>query len=88
MSDCITTEDFQVAFKAVSEKTTPSLSGLHYSIWKVLAQEDDIVSWLSTMMSILFEFGFVNKRWTTEINVMLKKERYWKNSPTTDHWDP
>jgi len=61
MSDGISTEDFQAAFKAVPEKTTASPSDLHYSIWKVLAQEDDIASWLSTMMSLPFKVGFVIK---------------------------
>lgn len=33
----ITKEEFQSAFKAVSEHTSSSPSGLHYSIWKCLA---------------------------------------------------
>jgi hypothetical protein len=60
-----------MAFKAVSEKTSSSPSGLHYTIWKSLAVEDDFAGWMSLMMSMPFEFGFVNERWTNAIDVML-----------------
>ena len=32
------------------------------------------MDWLSAMMSLPFMYGFVNNRWTTEIDVMLKKK--------------
>jgi len=34
--------DFQAAFKAVSKKTTSSLSDMHYSTCKVLARNDSL----------------------------------------------
>ena len=71
----ITKEQFQGAFKAVSEKTSSSPSGLHYTIWKCLAAEDDLAGWMSLMMSMPFEFGFVNDRWTNAIDVMLEKKK-------------
>ena len=55
-----TTEDYQSAFAAVSEHTTSSPSGLHYTLWKSLAKEDDIARWLAIMLSLPFLFGFVN----------------------------
>ena len=58
----ILVEDFQSAYQAVSEKTTSSPLGLSYSIWKVLAREDDITGRLSIMMSMPFMYEFVNKR--------------------------
>ncbi|KAL7524523.1 hypothetical protein ACHAXR_002911 [Thalassiosira sp. AJA248-18] len=75
ISGAITPSDFQAAFKAVSEKTTSSPSGLHYSIWKVMARDDGCAQYLSIMMSLPFMYGFVNKRWTTSVDVMLEKKR-------------
>jgi len=48
----ILVEDFQALFKAVSKKTASSPSGMHYSIWKVLARDDGISQWLCIMMSL------------------------------------
>ena len=75
LSGKITREDLQGGFKSVSERTTSSPSGMHYSIWKCLAREDDIAEWLSTMMSLPFMYGFSNKRWTKMVDVMLEKKR-------------
>ena len=70
----ISVAEFQAAFKAVKEHTTSSPSSLHYSIWKVVAQEDDIAKWMSITMSLPFMYGFVNYHWSTVIDVMLKKK--------------
>jgi hypothetical protein len=59
----ISKDEFQAAFKAVSEHTSSSPSGLHYSIWKCLAHEDDLAEWLNIMMSLPFEYGFSNERY-------------------------
>ena len=67
--------DFQSAFKAAAERTTSSPAGLHYTIWKTVAREDDLASWLSLMMSLPFCFGFVNARWKQIIDVMIEKKR-------------
>ena len=75
LSGKITREDLQGGFKSVSERTTSSPSGMHYSIWKCLAREDDITEWLSTMMSLPFMYGFSNKRLTKMVDVMLEKKR-------------
>jgi hypothetical protein len=57
----ISKEQFQTAFKVVSEHTSSSPSGLHYSIWKCLAREDDLAEWLALMMSMPFEFHCIRK---------------------------
>ena len=80
--------DFQPAFKAVSEKTTLSPSGLHFSIWKVLARDDSLVKWLSIMMSLPFIYGFVSERWTHKVDVMIKTARCPEDTPSENHWDP
>ena len=69
----ITQADFQSAFKAVKEKTSSSPSGLHYSIWKCIAKQDEFAEWLCIMMSLPFQFGFTNTRWTKSVDVMLEK---------------
>ncbi len=71
----ISPDDLQSAYKAVSEKTSSSPSGLHYSIWKTLAREDDIVSWLSIMTSLPFMYGFTHPRWEKLVDVMLEKKK-------------
>ena len=75
MTGEIPVDEFQAAFKAVDEHTSSSPSGLHYSLWKVLARDNDCAKWLSLMMSLPFMHGFVNQRWTTEIDVMLEKKK-------------
>jgi hypothetical protein len=71
----VSASEFQAAFKAVSEHTSSSPSGLHYSIWKCLATDDKLSKWLSKMMSLPFEYGFANERWSNSIDVMLEKKR-------------
>lgn len=71
----ISKEEFQSAFKAVSEHTSSHPSGLHYSVWKCLAKENNIAEWMSAMMSLPFEYVFAPKRWTSSIDVMLEKKR-------------
>ena len=74
VTGAFTTEDFQDAFAAVPEKTTSSPSGLHYTLWKSLAKEDDLAEWLAIMMSLPFLYGFVNERWTKVVDIMLEKK--------------
>ena len=71
----ISVEDFQQAFKIVKERTSSSPSSLHYSIWKIVAREDNMAQWLSIMMSLPFMYGFVNKRWATIIDIMIEKKK-------------
>jgi len=70
----ITREQFQAAFKAVSEATSSSPSGIHYTFWKAIARDDELSDYFSTMMGLPFQHGFVCKRWTTNIEVMLEKK--------------
>ena len=70
----ISVEEFQTAFKAVNERTSSSPSNLHYSIWKVVSQEDNLAESLGIMMSTPFMYGFVNTRWSTVVDVVLKKK--------------
>jgi len=75
MASRITQAEFQGAFKSVAERTTSSPSGLHYTLWKVLASCDAIAKWMSLLMSLPFMFGFAHERWTTTVDVMLEKKK-------------
>ena len=72
---CMTKDDFQFAFKQITEKTSSSPSGLHYTIWKALAANDWCAEFLCIMISLPFMYGFANKRWTKLIDVMLEKKK-------------
>ena len=67
--------DFQTAFKVSKEKTSSSPSGLHYTIWKTMAADDEMAEWMSIMISLPFTYGFANTRWTRAIDVMLEKKK-------------
>jgi hypothetical protein len=69
----ITTAAFQEAFKRVGERT--SSAGIHYTIWKCLAWDDECAELMSRMMSLPFRHGFLNERWTRSIDVMLEKKK-------------
>eukprot|EP01082_Thalassiosira_pseudonana_P014896 g13554.t1 g13554 contig8:946492-947667(+) len=70
----MTPKQFQEAFKAADEKTSSSPSGLHYTLWKAIAEKDDLCAYFSTMLNLPFMYGFVNDRWTKGIDVMLAKQ--------------
>ena len=65
--------EFQEAFKKVKEFTSSSPSRVHYTLWKVVAKDKDLASFLSVMMSLPFMYGFTNALCTTSVTVMLEK---------------
>ena len=54
----ITKDKFQDMFKRARERTSLSPTGLHYTIWKTMAEEDYSAEVLCVMMSISFVHGF------------------------------
>jgi hypothetical protein len=70
----ITKQDYQSMFKNAREKTS-SGGQVHYTLWKALAEQDDFAEFLCIMMSLPFMYGFVNRRWLQEVNVMLEKQK-------------
>lgn len=70
----ITMEDFQQMFKVANEKTSSHLADLNYTIWKAMARSDYLSSFLCTLISLPFIYGFVNDTWTNLIDVMLEKK--------------
>ena len=59
----ITQEDFSEAFKSVDEMTSSSPSGLHYTLWKVLAENNELCKMCAAMMTLPFRYGFTHDRW-------------------------
>jgi hypothetical protein len=70
----VSAQQFRDAFKAVSERTS-SAGKIHYTIWKCIAQDEELAEWLSIMMSLPFMYGFPNKHWMKSIDVMLEKKK-------------
>ena len=71
----MTKEQFQYAFKIAKEKTSSSPSGMHYTMWKAMAESDYCAEFLCIMISLPFVYGFTNDRWLREIDVMLGKKK-------------
>ncbi|KAL7549685.1 hypothetical protein ACHAWF_012948 [Thalassiosira exigua] len=70
----ITPKAFVEAFKVVDEMTSSSPSGLHYTLWKAIAEDEKFCKYMAVMMSLPFQYGFTNKRWERAIDVMLEKK--------------
>jgi hypothetical protein len=69
----MTTEEFQESMKVTHEETSSSASGLHYTLWKAIAEDDDLSATHAIMISLPFMHGFVCERWRKIIDCMLEK---------------
>mmetsp|Transcript_22670 Transcript_22670/g.32458 ORF Transcript_22670/g.32458 Transcript_22670/m.32458 type:complete len:1353 (-) Transcript_22670:2923-6981(-) len=70
----ITPEQYAARYKALDERTSSSISGLHIGHHKASAEHPDL-AWLhSTMMSIPFRKKISPKRWRNCVDVMIPKE--------------
>ena len=67
-------EDFQKVMKLQDETTTSSPSGIHYTLWKALAEDDDLAELHALWLSIPFMYGFTSERHLKEIDCMLEKK--------------
>ena len=70
----ITPEDFREAFEVINEMTSLSPSGLHYTLWKALAENNELCKMCAAMMTLPFRHGFTHDRWRKIIDVMLEKK--------------
>ena len=57
----ITTKEFQRAFGKAKENTSSSPSGMYYTVWKCIAKDNGMASSFAIMMSLPFQYGFINK---------------------------
>ncbi|KAL7506238.1 hypothetical protein ACHAXN_003506 [Cyclotella atomus] len=70
----MTTKEFQESMKVTHEDTSSSASGLHYTLWKAIAKDDDLSATHAIMISLPFMYGFVCERWRKIIDCMLEKK--------------
>ena len=57
----ITPSKFQSAFKVQDEMTSSSPSGLHYTLWKAIAEKEEMCAYMSIIISLPFMYGFTKK---------------------------
>jgi hypothetical protein len=70
----MTTEEFQESMKVTHEDTSSSASGLHHTLWKTIAEDEDLLATHAIMISLPFMYGFVCERWRKIIDCMLEKK--------------
>ena len=66
---------YQKMFKLARKRTSSSPAGLHYIIWKAMAEYDYLADFQCVMLSLPFIYGFVCKRWLKGIDVMIEKKK-------------
>ena len=69
----VTPEDFSETFKTFDAMTSLCPSGLHYTLWKALAENNDLCKMCAAMITLPFNYGFTHVRWKQIIDVMLEK---------------
>eukprot|EP00956_Cyclotella_meneghiniana_P042621 scaffold248723_cov109-Cyclotella_meneghiniana.AAC.1 len=67
-------KEFQAAMKVTHEDTSSSASGLHYTLWQTIAEDDDLSATHAKMLSLPFKHGFVCDRRKKIIDCMLEKK--------------
>jgi hypothetical protein len=70
----MSTKDFQTAMKVTHEDTSSSASGLHYTLWKAIAEDDKLSAIHAIMISLPFMYGFICNCWRKIIDCMLEKK--------------
>ena len=70
----ISPDTFAAVFKEANERTSSSPEGLHYTLWKAIAEKEEFCKYMSVMMYLPFKYGFSVKRWQRAIDVMLEKQ--------------
>jgi hypothetical protein len=67
-------EEFQRMFRKKKEGVLSDPHGTNYSVWKAMAKRDHLSSFLCTLVSLPFIYGFANTIWMNKIDVMLEKK--------------
>ena len=66
--------EFQQMFKRKKEGVSSDPHGINYTVWKAMAKSDHLSSFLCSLVSLPFIYGFANTRWMNMIDVMLEKK--------------
>jgi hypothetical protein len=67
-------DEFQQMFQQKKEGVSSDPHGINYSVWKAMAKSNYLSSFLCSLVSLQFIFGFANTRWMNMIDVMLEKK--------------
>ena len=69
----ITQEEFQYFWKRVKERTSSSLSGIHYGHYKAAAHSNRISGFLAKKITLVSRTCCPSERWRYGLTVMLEK---------------
>lgn len=73
VSVAISQEDYQYYWRRVKERTSSSLSGLHFGHYKSIATDDELSNILARKLSLISSTGSAPERWARGLSVMLEK---------------
>ena len=71
----MTKQQYKRTFQVARERMASSPSQMHYTLWKAMAESDELAEFQCIMISLPFMYGFVCIRWLREIDAMLEKKR-------------
>ena len=71
----ITLQDFQWYWKGCREKTSSSISGLHFGHWKAAAESEELSELHAMMTQMAFQAGCPLLRWCKGLQVILEKHK-------------
>ncbi len=74
MVGSLSKEEFQQMFYKKKEEVLSDPHGTNYSVWKAMAKSNHLSSFLCTLVSLPFIYGFANTRWMNMISVILEKK--------------
>ena len=74
VSDRITPEDWKGAWAKQKERTSSSVSGIHFGHYKAAIQDERLCKIDADMADIAFTSGFVTSRWKRSVDIMIPKK--------------
>ena len=73
VSIAISQDDYQYYWKRIKERTSSSLSGIHFGHYKSIAHDDDLSKLMARKLSLTTLTGASPERWARGLSVMLEK---------------
>ncbi|MGB0809178.1 MAG: reverse transcriptase domain-containing protein, partial [bacterium] len=73
ISISVSQEDFQYYWRRVKERTSSSLSGIHFGHYKSMAHDDNLSQLMARKLSLTTTTGASPDRWARGLSVMLEK---------------
>lgn len=73
ISTLVSKEDYQSYWKKAKEKTSSSISGLHFGHWKACADSNYLSGIHALFTEIVITTGYFPPRWQQGLSVMLEK---------------